>query len=84
MLDARLRGLNEPDAWAAALREAGPALPAALHLGEQRLHRAVKVGHRRCGAVADAAAADAAVAAAAAAAAAGRRTRRAEPAAHRH
>ncbi|MBX8466499.1 hypothetical protein [Deinococcus sp. RIT780] len=32
MLDARLRGLNEPDAWAAALREAGPALPAALHL----------------------------------------------------
>ena len=32
MLDARLRGLNEPDAWAAALTEAGPALPAALHL----------------------------------------------------
>ncbi|WP_189102308.1 hypothetical protein [Deinococcus knuensis] len=32
MLDARLRGLNEPDAWTAALTEAGPALPAALHL----------------------------------------------------
>lgn len=30
MLDARLRGLNEPDAWAAALTEAGPVLPAAI------------------------------------------------------
>ncbi|MCD0158585.1 hypothetical protein [Deinococcus sp. 6GRE01] len=32
MLDARLRGLTETDAWTAALSEAGPALPAALHL----------------------------------------------------
>ncbi|MBB5378842.1 hypothetical protein HNQ07_004349 [Deinococcus metalli] len=30
MLDARLNGLTEADAWAAALRQAGPAIPAAV------------------------------------------------------
>lgn len=40
MLDARLRGLSEAQAWAAALHDAGPALPAAL-----RLARVHTLGH---------------------------------------
>ncbi|MFD1730830.1 hypothetical protein ACFSC4_06665 [Deinococcus malanensis] len=44
MLDARLRGLDEAEAWAQALQEAGPVWPAAWRLVQvHTLGRALRV-----------------------------------------